>query len=246
MSSSPLSYLTLDWSRSKLCSKFETGGRPGRGGSKETSLLYYLQIQPNPGQFKLRRMVDSPWSHAQTIPVINAPCALLIQLVERRVDGVVGYRICLTSVHRRSSVRAWVDSLFLHPAINVFIRATYNWRCYIFRVLHRSQHRESLHFSLFWCNTGKGEPSRYSQRQQTHWSRREGLLESRQGILLLMTWWILFLLTNIRPSGCRGISASYLCYIELYRPRWNRHQSRTKCVGPSLSRKLQADSIISL
>ena len=28
-----------------------------------------------------------------------------------RVDGVVGYRICLTSVHRRSSVRAWVDSL---------------------------------------------------------------------------------------------------------------------------------------
>ena len=26
------------------------------------------------------------------------------------VDGVVGYRICLT--HRRSSVRAWVDSLF--------------------------------------------------------------------------------------------------------------------------------------
>ena len=47
-----------------------TGGRPGRGGSKETSLLYYLQIQPNPGRFKLRRMVDSHRSHAQTMLVI--------------------------------------------------------------------------------------------------------------------------------------------------------------------------------
>ena len=31
--------------------------------------------------------------------------------VDHGVDGVVGYRICLT--HRRSSVRAWVDSYFL-------------------------------------------------------------------------------------------------------------------------------------
>ena len=29
-----------------------------------------------------------------------------------RFDGVVGYRICLT--HRRSSVRAWVESYFVH------------------------------------------------------------------------------------------------------------------------------------
>jgi hypothetical protein len=37
-----------------------------------------------------------------------------------RVDGVVGYRICLT--HRRSSVRAWVDSYFLD--LQVMIKST--------------------------------------------------------------------------------------------------------------------------
>ena len=34
-----------------------------------------------------------------------------------RVDGVVGYRICLT--HRRSSVRAWVESLFYPSSAKV-------------------------------------------------------------------------------------------------------------------------------
>ena len=42
-----------------------------------------------------------------------------------RVDGVVGYRICLTSVHRRSSVRTWVDSFWFlssyhHPIMYLY------------------------------------------------------------------------------------------------------------------------------
>src|SRR5882762_5989137 len=54
--------------------------------------------------------------------VIVAPST---HFVGQRVDGVVGYRICLTSVHRRSSVRAWVDSLFLHLTSYLFSRATH-------------------------------------------------------------------------------------------------------------------------
>jgi hypothetical protein len=53
-------------------------------------------------------------------------------------------------------------------------------------------------------------------------------------VLLLMSWWILFSLISIRPSDYRGICASYLRYIEMCRPRRNRCQSGTKCVGPSV------------
>ena len=44
-----------------------------------------------------------------------------------RVDGVVGYRICLT--HRRSSVRTWVDSIFctLDSSGNVSLRTPHHW-----------------------------------------------------------------------------------------------------------------------
>ena len=53
-------------------------------------------------------------------------------------------------------------------------------------------------------------------------------------LLILCLAWILLSLTSIRPSDYRGISASYLCYIELCHPRRNKRQSGTKCVGPSL------------
>ena len=42
-----------------------------------------------------------------------------------RVDGVVGYRICLTSVHRRSSVRTWVDSFWFLSLVFLIILIMY-------------------------------------------------------------------------------------------------------------------------
>ena len=146
------------------------------------------------------------------MPVIVAPCILLTRVIRRRVDGVVGYRICLTSVHRRSSVRAWVDSLFVHSTTNVFIRATYNWRCYVFQVLHRSQRRQNLHFSLFWFNSSTGEPSRYSQMQQTHWSQRERLLESRQGAPYLLLDFIFHWLAKRSFRLSRNICLIFVLY----------------------------------
>ena len=44
---------------------------------------------------------------------------LLMGIKCQRVDGVVGYRICLT--HRRSSVRTWVDSYEKGFELNVLI-----------------------------------------------------------------------------------------------------------------------------
>ena len=50
-------------------------------------------------------------------------------------------------------------------------------------------------------------------------------------VFLFMSLWMLFLLTAMCPSDYRGVSASYLCYIELCHPQRNRRQSGTKCVG---------------
>ena len=60
-------------------------------------------------RFKLRRIVGSIHTHG---PVTLHCIFAASPESPARVDGVVGYRICLT--HRRSSVRTWVDSYFFH------------------------------------------------------------------------------------------------------------------------------------
>ena len=81
----------------------------GVDGQGYVSLLYHMHIGVNPGQFKLRK-------HTHSDSPTHRPFSLIKDKIvndgdqPKRVDGVVGYRICLT--HRRSSVRTWVDSIF--------------------------------------------------------------------------------------------------------------------------------------
>jgi hypothetical protein len=55
-------------------------------------------------------LTENPQRVDEKRHIIDRECIWTEFGSEYRVDGVVGYRICLT--HRRSSVRAWVDSLF--------------------------------------------------------------------------------------------------------------------------------------